>query len=52
MKSPILGPSFLNPQHTDCTGVYWPFCRGLTMVLGSTPADRSQDQSSGLHPGR
>ncbi|CAI9575248.1 unnamed protein product, partial [Staurois parvus] len=58
MKSPIRGPCFENPQHTDCTGVCRPFYRVLTIVLGSTPAERSQegstpaDGSSGLHPGR
>ncbi|CAI9605383.1 unnamed protein product, partial [Staurois parvus] len=40
MKSPIRGPCFENPQHTDCTGVCRPFYRVLTIVLGSTPADR------------
>ncbi|CAI9533229.1 unnamed protein product [Staurois parvus] len=39
MKSPIRGPCFENPQHTDCTGVCRPFYRVLTIVLGSTPAD-------------
>ncbi|CAI9563268.1 unnamed protein product, partial [Staurois parvus] len=39
MKSPIRGPCFENPQHTECTGVYRPFYRVLTIVLGSTPAD-------------
>ncbi|CAI9538271.1 unnamed protein product, partial [Staurois parvus] len=39
IKSPILGPGFGNGQDTDCTGVCRPFHRGLTMVLGSTPAD-------------
>ncbi|CAI9549785.1 unnamed protein product [Staurois parvus] len=48
MKSPIRGPCFENPQHTDCTGVCRPFCRGLTMVLGSTPADRSQAEETGF----
>ncbi|CAI9622855.1 unnamed protein product, partial [Staurois parvus] len=39
MKSPIRGPCFENPQHTDCTGVCRTFYRGLTIVLGSTPAN-------------
>ncbi|CAI9616259.1 unnamed protein product, partial [Staurois parvus] len=39
MKSLIQGPCFENPQHTDCTGVYRPFYRVLTIVLGSTLAD-------------
>ncbi|CAI9580567.1 unnamed protein product, partial [Staurois parvus] len=64
MKSPILGPGFWNGQEADCTGVCSrPFQRVRTRVLGSTPADRSQvgkssprresqDQGSGLHPGR
>ncbi|CAI9619717.1 unnamed protein product, partial [Staurois parvus] len=46
MKSPILGPGFGNGQDTDCTGVCRPFHRGLTMVLGSTLADRSQEGST------
>ncbi|CAI9588436.1 unnamed protein product, partial [Staurois parvus] len=61
MKSPILGPGFGNGQETDCTGVCRPFQKVRIRVLGSTPAarsqqgstlaDGSQDQSSGLHPG-
>ncbi|CAI9594265.1 unnamed protein product [Staurois parvus] len=61
MKSPILGPGFGNGQETDCTGVCGPFQRVRIRVLGSTPAarsqegstlaDGSQDQGSGLHPG-
>ncbi|CAI9569097.1 unnamed protein product, partial [Staurois parvus] len=46
MKSPILGPGFGNGQDTDCTGVCRPFHKGLTMILGSTPADRSQEGST------
>ncbi|CAI9544898.1 unnamed protein product [Staurois parvus] len=46
MKSPIQGPCFKNPQHTDFTGVCRPFYRGLTMVLGSTPGKRSQEGST------
>ncbi|CAI9614736.1 unnamed protein product [Staurois parvus] len=46
MKSPILGPGFGNGQDTDCTGVCMPFHTGLTMVLGSTSADRSQEGST------
>ncbi|CAI9565468.1 unnamed protein product, partial [Staurois parvus] len=46
MKSPIMGPGFGNGQETDCTGVCRPFHRGLTRVLGSIPADRSQEGST------
>ncbi|CAI9587295.1 unnamed protein product, partial [Staurois parvus] len=46
MESPIRGPGFENPQHSDCTGVCRPFYRVLTIVLGSTPADRSQAGST------
>ncbi|CAI9581201.1 unnamed protein product, partial [Staurois parvus] len=46
MKSPILGPGFGNGQETDCTGVCRPFQRVRTRVLGSTPADRSQEGST------
>ncbi|CAI9618785.1 unnamed protein product [Staurois parvus] len=56
MKSPIRGPCFENPQHSDCTGVCRPFYRVLTIVLGSTPAVRSQAGSTPadrrFHPGR
>ncbi|CAI9559127.1 unnamed protein product, partial [Staurois parvus] len=46
MKSPILGPGFGNGQETDCTGVCRPLHRVRTRVLGSTPADRSQEDST------
>ncbi|CAI9569302.1 unnamed protein product, partial [Staurois parvus] len=46
MKSPILGPGFGIGQETDCTGVCRPLERVRTRVLGSTPADRSQQGST------
>ncbi|CAI9592517.1 unnamed protein product, partial [Staurois parvus] len=59
MKSPILGPGFGNGQDTDCSGVhgsfvesgpgFWapPWQTGVrTRILGSTPADRSQEGST------
>lgn len=46
MKSPVVGPGFVNNQHTDYTGVCRTFCRDTNMVLGSTLADRG-----GLCPG-
>ncbi|CAI9544736.1 unnamed protein product, partial [Staurois parvus] len=56
MKSPIRGPCFENPQHTDCTGVCRPFRGSQAMILGSTPAVRRapprQTELGGLHPGR
>ncbi|CAI9603281.1 unnamed protein product, partial [Staurois parvus] len=45
MKSPILGPCFESSQRAECTGVCRPFCGGQAMILGSTPADRSQEGS-------
>ncbi|CAI9538696.1 unnamed protein product [Staurois parvus] len=46
MKSPLLGPCFESSQRADCTGVCRPFCGGQAMILGSTPADRSQEGST------
>ncbi|CAI9550259.1 unnamed protein product, partial [Staurois parvus] len=46
MKSPILGPGFGNGQETDCTGVCRSFQRVRIRVLGSTPADGSQEGST------
>ncbi|CAI9551683.1 unnamed protein product, partial [Staurois parvus] len=46
MKSPILGPGFGNGQETDCTGGCRPFQRVRIRVLGSTPAERSQESST------
>ncbi|CAI9548230.1 unnamed protein product, partial [Staurois parvus] len=46
MKSPILGPGFGIGQETDCTGVCRPLERIRTRVLGSTPADGSQEGST------
>ncbi|CAI9616683.1 unnamed protein product, partial [Staurois parvus] len=49
MKSLILGPGFGNGQTLIaqvCAGL---FHRGLTMILGSTPAGQ---ETVGLHPGR
>ncbi|CAI9612492.1 unnamed protein product [Staurois parvus] len=46
MKSPILGPYFGSSQRADCTGVCRPFRGGQAMILGSTPADRSQEGST------
>ncbi|CAI9606890.1 unnamed protein product, partial [Staurois parvus] len=40
MKSPILGPCFPNPQHTNGTGVCRALNKNLTMGLGSTSADK------------
>ncbi|CAI9603119.1 unnamed protein product, partial [Staurois parvus] len=45
MKSPILVPGFGNGQDTDCSGVHGSFVV-RTRVLGSTPADRSQEGST------
>ncbi|CAI9621880.1 unnamed protein product, partial [Staurois parvus] len=45
MKSPILGPGVGIGQETDCTGVCRPLDRVRTRVMGSTPADRSQEGS-------
>lgn len=36
----LLGHGFQNHQHTNWSGVCWTFSGDLTMVLGSTPADR------------
>ncbi|CAI9586682.1 unnamed protein product [Staurois parvus] len=46
MKSPILDPYFGSSQRADCTGVCRPFSGGQAMILGSTPADRSQEGST------
>ncbi|CAI9578827.1 unnamed protein product, partial [Staurois parvus] len=46
MKSPILGPGFGNGRRLIAQGVCRPFQKVRIRVLGSTPADRSQEGSA------